>query len=341
MGKLRLLFAGSPELAAPVLEALAAPAADWELAGVLTNPDTPKGRSGAAEPTPVGAAAERLNAAARAAGRPETAVLKPAKLDAAAREAVAALAPDLLVTVAYGRIFGPKFLALFPRGGINLHPSLLPRWRGATPIPAAILAGDRETGLSVQRLALAMDSGDILAQERWALDGRETTASLGARAAERGAVLVPAVVAAIAAGREKPVPQDEAGATFCSLIGKDDGLVDWRLDARAIDARVRAYTPWPQAFTESGGKVLYLAETAVYAGPAMGGAGAAGAAPPGTVLGIDKAAGILVQTGEGTLALGRLQFAGKKALDWRAFLNGARSFIGSRLGSGAPAGTAS
>lgn len=324
---MRILFAGSPAIAVPAL-ALLAQGGRHEIAGVLTNPDTPKGRHGAAEPTEVGAAAARLSAEREALGHPAIPILKPDRLGSEAREAVQSLKADLLVSVAYGHIFGPKFLSIFPRGGLNLHPSLLPKYRGATPIPAVILNREEETGISVQRLALEMDAGDLLAQERVKLDFTETTATLSALVAERGAALLAAVVDEIEAGTEQPIPQDHAEATYCAMIAKGDGLIDWARSALELDAKIRAYTPWPLSFTTHRGQTLFILEARPYTGTLS-----FPPAPAGTVLGIDKASGILVQTGEGLLAVARLQYGGKKALDWRSFLNGARDFPGSRLGA--------
>jgi methionyl-tRNA formyltransferase len=319
-----MLFAGSPAIAVPSLEALAGLCREdpaFRLVGLLTNPDARRGRGGETLPTDVAAAADRL-------GMPPV-QLKPERIDAAVREAVAALAPDLLVSFAYGRIFGPRFLSLFPLGGINAHPSLLPKRRGATPIPAAILDRDRETGVSIQRIAPEMDAGDILAQERIPLTGRETTLSLGALAAEKGAALLVRVIRDIELDRAAGTRQNDDEATYCSVIRKDDGLIDWSQGAAELDAKIRAYTPWPLCRTSHRGQDLYILEASPYEG-------AAGsphcAAAPGTVLAADGEAGILVQTGDGILAVSRLQYAAKKALPWRDFLNGARDFAGSRLG---------
>jgi methionyl-tRNA formyltransferase len=319
----KILFAGSPAIAAPSLEALARLCLEdgaFRLVGLLTNPDARRGRGGGAAPTDVSVAAGRL--------RPSLVLLKPEMLDAAARDAAAALAPDLLVSFAYGRIFGPRFLSLFPQGGINVHPSLLPRHRGATPIPAAILSRDRETGVSVQRLAPEMDAGDILAQERIPLKGRETALSLGSIAAEIGARLLVSVIRDIELDRAAGTRQNDDEATYCSVIGKDDGLIDWFEGAQAIDAKIRAYTPWPLCRTTHRGLRLYILDASPYEG-------AAGSphdgAEPGMVLGVDGDSGILVQTGDGILAVSRLQYAAKKALPWRNFLNGVRDFVGSRL----------
>jgi methionyl-tRNA formyltransferase len=319
---LRILFAGTPGIAVPALEALEA-AGDFELAGLLTNPDSPRGRSGTPEPAETAAAAERISERRRSGGKPPLAIVKAEKLDAAVRSAVAALKPDLLASFAYGRIFGPKFLALFPLGGVNVHPSLLPKYRGAAPLPAAILNRDRETGISVQRLAAEMDSGDILAQEAFPLGGRETTGSLSALAAEKAAPLLIKTLRGLAGGTLKGRPQNHGEATYCALLSRDDGRIDWRLSAPEIDARIRAFDPWPLSWTRQGDRLLYILE----AFPEDGRPGG----EPGRVLGVDKQRGILVQTGNGLLVVSRLQYQAKKALDWRAFLNGARDFAGSRL----------
>ncbi|MDR2078444.1 MAG: methionyl-tRNA formyltransferase, partial [Treponema sp.] len=189
---MRILFAGSPSIAVPSLEALVRLSLEddrFQLAGVLTNPDTKRGRHGGRVPTDVGAAADRLSREFAARSGPPV-QFKPEKLDGAVRDAIAALEPDLLVSFAYGRIFGPRFLNLFPLGGLNVHPSLLPKYRGATPIPAVILGREKETGVTVQRLAPEMDAGDILAQKRFPLNGRETTLLLSQIAAAAGADLL-------------------------------------------------------------------------------------------------------------------------------------------------------
>ncbi|MDR1863773.1 MAG: methionyl-tRNA formyltransferase [Treponema sp.] len=321
---MRVLFAGSPGIAVPALKALAAMDREAELAGVLTNPDSPRGRRERPEPTEVSAAAAVLSAGREARGLPPIVQLKPEKLSREAREAAAALKLDLLLAFAYGRIFGPQFLSIFPLGGVNIHPSLLPRHRGASPIPAAILAGDRETGITIQRIAAEMDTGDILVQERFPLSGRETAASLSDLAAEKGARLVPPLLRGMAGGEARAVPQ-RGEASYCSRLSKDDGLIDWNLAAAEIDARIRAYTPWPLAYTSQAGRILYLLEGRPLEGEGRGGV-------PGTVLSAHKSLGILIQTGGGVLALTRLQYQAKKALFWKDFLNGAKDFIGARLG---------
>jgi methionyl-tRNA formyltransferase len=300
----------------------------FELAGVLTNPDSSKGRHGKPEPTEVGAAAAALSEKSIAMGRPPIPVLKPEKLGSEAREAVATLKPDLLVSFAYGRIFGPKFLALFPLGGINIHPSLLPKYRGPTPIPQAILNGDAETGITIQRLAAEMDSGDILVQERIPLTSRETTASLSEEVSRRAAALLPEALRGIAAGTLAGRPQDHGAASYCGLLSKDEGRIDWTKSAREIDAQIRAYTPWPLSWTMHGEQHLYILEAELAPGAESPLEDAATTGVPGAILDKDKRRGILVQTGDGVLAVTMLQYRTKKALEWRTFLNGVRDFTG-------------
>jgi methionyl-tRNA formyltransferase len=339
---MRVLFAGSPGIAVPALQALSAltgantspeGAGNFELAGLLTNPDSPRGRSGALVPTDVGAAAEQLNAGLAGAGKPPLSVFKPVKLDSELRRQIAALRPDLLVCFAYGRIFGPPFLDLFPLGGINFHPSLLPKYRGPTPIPAAILAGDRETGISVQRLVRKMDSGDILMQKRVPLNGRETTGSLSEIMAKKAAELLPAALRGIASGSLPARPQNHGEASYCSLISAEDGRIDWNKSAVNIDARIRAFDPWPLCWTMHGDRRLFILKAEALTGESSVDIGGQPAAP-GLVLGIDKQRGILVQTGEGLLAVTELQYSAKKALYWKDFLNGAKNLLSARLLSG-------
>jgi methionyl-tRNA formyltransferase len=243
-------------------------------------------------------------------------------------DAIAGLQPDILVSFAYGRIFPPWFLGIFPQGGVNIHPSLLPRYRGPTPLQAAILAEDRETGITIQTLASAMDAGDILFQEPFPLTGEETTGELSALMGRKAADLLPLLLQGFAQGTLTGRPQDEEKATYCSLITKGDGRIDWTLSAHRIAAQIRAFTPWPLCWTMHEGQYLYILEGK----PLCPGVEAAKPAAPGAVLGIDKHTGVLIQTGEGVLGVSRLQYGTKKALDWRVFLNGARNFLDSSLG---------
>ncbi len=310
---MRVLFAGTPEIAVPSLFAVAEVV---EVCGVLTAPDRPSGRGRRLKAPPVKAAAEQL-------GIP---VLQPERLERAAREAVAALQPELLVCVAYGKIFGPRFLELFPRGAVNMHPSLLPRHRGPAPIPAAILAGDTESGVTVQAVSERMDAGEIYRQSRRPLTGRETTASLSTELAESGAALLADVVARIAEGKIEPVPQDENAATYCGMISKRDGLIDWAMPVARIERMVRAYYPWPGAYTYLNGTELKILEATVVSGVDET------AARPGSVAGVDREHGILVQTGDGVLGITTLQLKSRKPAAWKTFLNGHPEILDSVLG---------
>ena len=311
---MRVLFAGSPELAVPSLDAVHA---RHRIVAVLSNPDRPAGRSGEPLPTPVKARAQDL-------GLP---VLQPARFDSALNDVVRGLDAELLAVAAFGRIFPAEFLSLFPRGGVNLHPSLLPRHRGPSPISAAILAGDRETGVSVQKLTEKMDSGDILRVRVVPLTGRETCGTLSEQLGRLGAELLVEALAEVEAGRARGSPQNEAEATFCRLVRKRDGKIDWRLDAQTIERMIRAYDPWPGAFTSFRGQMLHL-----LAGGLPEQSEPAGELRHGLVLGADNRYGILIGTGRGVLYVSRLQLQGRKALDWRSFLNGRPDLVGSVLG---------
>lgn len=333
---MRVLFAGTPEIAVPGLSLLAE---EHTVVGVLTNPDRGSGRGRKVRPAPVKARALELGLT----------VIQPDRLDGEARKAVSALEPELLVTAAYGKIFGPRFLGLFPRGGINMHPSLLPRHRGPTPIPAAILAGDDKTGISVQELALEMDAGDILLQEDRPLYGNETAGELTAWAAETGGRMLREAVDLIEVGRAVRRPQEHEAATYCSFLSKEESWIDWSASAGEIDRRIRAYNPWPLARTIYDGEPLIIHEARPV--PPGGGdvTGEDPAAPlrreyaagpgrgnppePGRVFGVDKDFGILVQTGGGALGITRLQAPARKPMTWDAFLNGNPEVLSALLGA--------
>ena len=314
---MRIVFAGTPDFAVPSLAALG----DGEICAVLTAPDRPAGRR----------RAPRAPAVKRAALARGLDVLQPERLGRAFTAELARLQPDLLVAVAYGKIFRPYFLAIFPRGGLNVHPSLLPQWRGPAPIPAAILAGARRTGVTVQRLAPEVDAGDIIAQREQPLAGTETSGSLAPRLAALGAALLREAVDLVASGGERARPQNAAAATCCPLLRKEHGCIDWRLPAETIERAVRAYDPWPRAFTTWDGRQLLVLETAVER--AADGTGGVAPAAPGQVVAVDPEHGILVGTGARRLWIRRLQLQGRKPLDWRSFANGHPEISGARLGS--------
>ena len=319
---MRVLFAASPAIAVPAFKTLI-DIEGIELAGVLTNPDTPKGRHKTAQPTEVGDAAEKLGIKQ---------ILKPEKLDAGVREQVSALKCDLLISFAYGRIFGPKFLGLFPLGGINIHPSLLPQYRGPTPVQAAILNRDNCSGLTIQWLALEMDCGDIILQEQVPLSGKETAESLSEVMGVKAAFMLPEALKKIASGSVQAIPQSQmkTKSSYCSLISKDDGIIDWNRSAEEIEARIRAFSPWPLCWTMNKGRELIILKAEVFSGEGESTEPQV-QKPAGQVLGQNKLCGILIQTGKGILAVSQLQYKTKKALFWTDFLNGARDFPGSIL----------
>lgn len=318
-----VLYAGSPAHSAEALSALlaAAEGGGFSICGVLTNPPSAKGRHKTPEPTPVAAAAA-------AAGIP---VFSPEHLDAECRAAVASVRPELLVCFAYGRIFGPKFLSLFRYGGINLHPSALPKYRGCTPVQAAILNRDAETAFTIQKICAGIDEGDILAQEAVPLHGSETAGALLHAAAERGAELFKDVILEAARRGGLPAGTPQRGEpSYTKTIGRDDARIDWSRGAADIDAAVRAYFPDPAAWTAEDGVPLKILAGKAYSSADSLPDGAAAAAP-GTVCAFDKARGILVRCGDGVYAVTELQRQGRNALPFRDFMNGARGFVGTVL----------
>jgi len=313
---MRILFAGTPQIAVQPLVRLAS---RHDVKAVLCSPDKASGRGRRVQPSPVKSEAVEL-------GLP---VLQPLKLNAELRETVSRLAPQLLVVVAYHKIFRKAFLNLFPKGGINLHPSLLPLYRGPSPIQAAILNGDAEIGVTVQELALEMDAGGIWDQETIPVPENATTQDLIPRVSKLGAELLIRTIERIEGGTGSAVPQDHDKATCCRLIRKEDGRIDWSWSAERIARMVRAYIPWPKAYTTyNGAQLSLLAARAAADGPQAAGR----AAEPGTVLGKDPDCGILVKTGRGLLAVEELQLQSKRPMDWKSFLNGHRDFVGTRLG---------
>ena len=316
---IKVLFAGSPDAARLTLEKLyeEQSACAFEIVGVLSNPPSAKGRHKDLIPTPVAAFAIEK-------GLP---VFTPEHLDGAAREAISPLGADLLVSFAYGHIFGPKFLALFPLGGINLHPSALPKYRGCTPVPAAILNRDKETAVTVQSLSLKMDEGNILAQTRVELKGTETGQSLLNYSAEEGARLICEVIKETAASGKLSAGTPQAGeASYTGIITKEDARINWKESAEEIAAKVRAYYPEPGCWCMENGSPLKILEAL----PAAENPAAKDAAP-GQVYEFSKTDGILIKTGAGMLVVKTLQRQGKNAMDYKNFMNGARSFLGTVL----------
>lgn len=323
---MNILYAGSPDISATVLEDLfflTKETSDFNIVGVLTNPPSAKGRHKELVKTEVAQTAIKYNIP----------VLEPEKLNADLREKVEALNPDILVCFAYGKIFGPKFMSLFSLGGINLHPSLLPKYRGCAPVPAAILNQETETGITVQKLALEMDSGDILLQTKIALDFTETSESLLNKAATQGGKLLFQVLQNIKAGKTEGQPQDSTKATYCEMLKKEDGLIDWTKSAKEICAKIRAFYPWPSSYTTYKDMQLKIHSAKEYKDLANLSQEAilVKTKEPGTVFALDKKQGILIHTGDGILCVENLQLQAKKAMNYKDFLNGNKDFIGSKL----------
>jgi len=308
MPRLRLIFMGSPDFAVPVLAALID--AGHEIACVYAQPPRPAGRGQKERPAPVHAfAAER--------GLP---VRTPASLrkSEAEQQAFVELGADAAVTAAYGLIL-PKRVVEAPRlGCLNVHASLLPRWRGAAPIHRAILAGDRETGITIMRMDEGLDTGPILLTGRVPISPQTTAGELHDSLSQLGARLVVEALAGLAGGRMAPRPQPEEGVAYAAKLERGESRLDWRLTAADLERRVRAFQPWPGAWFEAGGtRIKVLAARVV----------ADGDRPPGTVL--DDAP--TVACGEGALRLERVQREGKAPTDAAAFLRGFALPTGSRL----------
>lgn len=319
---IKILFAGSPEPAAHTLELLInaqkSGALDFEIAGVLSNPPSAKGRHKDLIPTPVAALAEANNIP----------VFTPEHLDSAAREAVTPLGADLLVSFAYGHIFGPKFLALFPLGGINLHPSLLPKYRGCTPVPAAILNCDKQTAVTVQTLSLKMDEGDILEQTVVELTGKETTQSLLNYSAEEGAKLIIKIIENCNSTHTLQKGNAQQGEpSYTGVITKEDAKINWQEPAKIIEAKIRAYYAEPCCWCLENGSPLKILESDFIDSNESNYINE----PCGKVLDFNKQLGIFIKTGDGILCIKKLQRQGKNAMDYKSFMNGARNFIGTVL----------
>jgi len=317
---LKVLYAGSPEASRKTLEILFEKQADcgFEIVGVLTNPPTAKGRHKELTPTACGAFAREHNLP----------VFEPEHLDSAAREAIAPLQADLLVSFAYGHIFGPKFLAMFSYGGVNLHPSMLPKYRGCTPVPAAILNRDKQTAISVQTLSLKMDEGDILSQEIVDLNGTETGESLLNYSAENGAELLCIVMADAAELGKLPDGIPQSGEpSYTGIITKEDGKINWSESAEVLDAKIRAYFPDPGCWCIENELPLKILEAKL----TQADASKYDSEPAGKVVDFVKAEGIYIKTGNGLLCVTKLQRQGKNAMNYKDFMNGARNFVGTVL----------
>ncbi|MDB6043388.1 MAG: Methionyl-tRNA formyltransferase [Gammaproteobacteria bacterium] len=337
MSALRVAFAGTPNFSVPALEALIA--SGHSVVGVLTQPDRPKGRGRQIATGPV-------KAAALAHGIP---VSQPHSLkNEADRADLAGWRPDVLVVVAYGLILPRAALTLPRLGCINIHASLLPRWRGAAPIQRAILAGDAHTGVTIMLMDVGLDTGPMLLQERVGIEANDTGGSLHDRLAAVGASALIEAVAKHAAGTLEAVPQPTEGVTYAAKIDKGEALVDWNGDALAIERQVRAFNPWPIAETRLEGEQLRVFEAVAEGyvagqqerppGSSIESAGSGELADsggriapePGTIVTVRDDA-VVVACGRGSLALRQVQRPGRRSVAARDFAHGVQ-LIGRRLG---------
>ena len=306
---MRVVFAGTPDFSVPVLQAILD--SGHAVVGVYSQPDRPAGRGRKLKPGPVKQLALQH-------GLP---VFQPAGLkDAAEQQALARLEPDLMVVVAYGLLLPQTVLDIPRRGCVNLHASILPRWRGAAPIQRAILAGDRETGVSLMQMEAGLDSGPVLAEVRTPIAADETGGSLHDRLSQLAADLLARHLDDLDAGRLEPRPQDESRVTYAHKLDKREAAIDWAGDAVQLERQVRAFNPWPVAQAHYRGQALRIWRARAVEGP-EGRAGTVVAFGP---------QGIDVACGQGCLRLLEVQLPGGKRLDAADFLN-ARSVDGAVL----------
>ncbi|HID4048021.1 TPA: methionyl-tRNA formyltransferase [Pluralibacter gergoviae] len=310
---LRIIFAGTPDFAARHLDALLS--SGHQIVGVFTQPDRPAGRGKKLMPSPVKALAEEK-------GLP---VFQPVSLRPEEnQQLVADLQADVMVVVAYGLIL-PKAVLTMPRlGCINVHGSLLPRWRGAAPIQRALWAGDSETGVTIMQMDVGLDTGDMLHKLACPITAEDTSATLYDKLAELGPQGLIETLKQLASGTATPEVQDEARVTYAEKLSKEEARVDWTLSAAQLERCIRAFNPWPMGWFEIEGQPVKVWAASVIADAAD--------AAPGTILDVSKQ-GIRVATGDGILNLLSLQPAGKKAMSAQDLLNSRREWFmpGSRL----------
>ena len=311
-GAFRIVFFGTPDFAVPTLEALLRSV--HTVVGVVTQPDRPSGRGHHTTDSPVKAAAKRA----------ELPILQPERMkDPAFVDALDALHADLGVVAAYGKILTERVLGVPRLGMVNVHASLLPRYRGAAPVHRAIIAGDTETGVTIMRVVKALDAGPMLAARRRPISADDTSDQVERDLGQLGATLLVSTVDDIAAGRSTETPQDDGLATYASRLTRDDGLIDWRWPAARIHNLIRGLHPWPHAFTHLASTRYIVLRSSISPGSTS--------AEPGSIL---EAEGdrLVVATGAGMLQLTDIQAEGKRPMKARDFLAGHRIERGARFG---------
>ncbi len=309
-----IVYLGTPDFAVPGLQTLIDHPA-FEVVGVVTQPDRPAGRGQKLRQSPVKQAAE-------AAG---LSIFQPPTLrDDAAVAHIKAWNPDALVVAAFGQILRQPVLELAPFGSINVHASLLPRWRGAAPIQYAIHAGDEQTGITIMKMDAGLDTGPMLRQQSIPIEPDETGATLHDKLAQLGAELLPPTLLDYLSGEIVPQPQPEEGVTLAPTLEKAAGEIDWAQSAIEIDRKVRAFTPWPGTFSYLDGKMLKVIGGKPH--PDL-----SHQAQPGTLILEDNL--LMVQTGKGSYQLDEIQPAGKKRMSAQAFLAGRPDIAGTSFHS--------
>jgi methionyl-tRNA formyltransferase len=304
---MKIVFMGTPDFAVSILDAVAD--AGHEIAAVVTQPDRPKGRGHMVAMSAVKSRALELNLP----------ILQPVRVrkDPEFLQTLRRIAPDAVVVAAFGQILPQEVLDVPRLGCVNVHASLLPKYRGAAPIQWAVINGDRETGVTTMLMDAGLDTGDILEQKIVPLDPKETGGSLFDRLAGAGAELIVSTLDKLEKGLVTPVPQDESQATHVGMLKKDMGDIDWTADAHRIECLIRGLNPWPTAYSALDGKVIKIWDADV-----VSSAGSPDAAP-GEILRADRE-GILVRTGENDLRIRELQPVGKRRMTADEFLRGHR-----------------
>ena len=310
---MRIVFMGTPEFAVPSLEALLR--SDDHVVGVVSQPDRPKGRGHQLVAPPVKLVAER-------AGIP---ILQPPKIRTPEfLQALSAWQPDLIAVTAYGRILHTPILTLPPMGCVNVHGSLLPKYRGAAPVQWAVINGETKTGITTMLMDEGMDTGPMLLQEELDISRDDTAGTLAPRLAELGGRLLVDTIAQLKAGTLVPKRQDDGQATMAPLLKKEDGLIDWTMNATSLANRARGLSPWPGAYTFFGEERWNIWKAVSMMG--------ATTERPGTIVTVNKQV-ILVATGEGILEIHEIQTANSKRMSVVQFLAGHRVTAGMQLGS--------